>query len=684
MNTNIPSDIFETSLDLPITGSSNPIEPFKIDVNKTIPNKKKRKKGDGSKTKAGNKEANNRRRDINQQKQKIKSQNRFNYSKKEAKESGLSYLDYTNLNRKLEVIKDNSERVRITDSFLSDRNNSNRVTIDPTKGVKHDLVGPTTENKPEGIKGIFNNSGPGKVFNKLVSGLSKEIPNSVADMMTASNMGLQTKQTIAGKLGSFLGASEVTGHNFITGDSINIDYLSNKIGKQPLSISENDGVISKFFKNNLNKYRDRVGASNLEYWKQMQIEETSKSVRQRGANINPFDSGENIDYLRQQVYGGDKKAIGNADLHYIKHRDTVQLKEVEKRIADSQNNIKNFFNPIDEAELKMLQTTQSELSERIRRIDGNYGAARLNTDAIDIPNSVSSSFEDLHNRRMEIMKTIESRPAGNLYNERSNALLKKELNEINGKLSNQADIYNKATNSIPNSSMMTVPSHTKDFTPTFGTSGYGLGFKNSMMASRAEHLTRAAHFFNPFGAGGLSAMQAVSDSFGYMGKARRMQAAQARGLAKIPHAAVPALGAAQLILGMSNNDSAGQIFEDIFATGTALAGWRAGSALGGGLGGKGPGLGRLVGLGVGGVTGLAAGFLAGTALVGGVRDVMSNESKIRDFAKKISTKETTVSQVSTNQSLTMRMASLNKLAKSGLNDRGLLLGNESSILAGAM
>ena len=76
--------------------------------------------------------------------------------------------------------------------------------------------------------------------------------------------------------------------------------------------------------------------------------------------------------------------------------------------------------------------------------------------------------------------------------------------------------------------------------------------------------------------------------------------------------------------------------------------------------------------------------VAGTALVGGVRDIMSNESSIRKFAKNVSTKELTVGQQNTNQSITARQASLQKLAKSGLNDRGLLIGNEASILSGVM
>ena len=38
----------------------------------------------------------------------------------------------------------------------------------------------------------------------------------------------------------------------------------------------------------------------------------------------------------------------------------------------------------------------------------------------------------------------------------------------------------------------------------------------------------------------------------------------------------------------------------------------------------------------------------------------------------------------TRQTLTARGAALQKLAKSGLNDRGLLLGNEATVLKGGM
>ena len=117
--------------------------------------------------------------------------------------------------------------------------------------------------------------------------------------------------------------------------------------------------------------------------------------------------------------------------------------------------------------------------------------------------------------------------------------------------------------------------------------------------------------------------------------------------------------------------------------GTGLQGWRMGTALGGGLT-KAGGLGRFLGLGLGGIAGAATGYLAGTAIIGGINDITSNDSSIRKFAKKMGTKEMLVNTPDTRQSLTARQASLQKLAKSGLNDRGLLLGNESNVLAGVL
>ena len=562
--------------------------------------------------------------------------------------------------------------------------------------------------KDETLKDKLNN----KVYNPLKNAydgflrkLSSDLPNTFRDTITASAMGVQTKQTMLGRMGNIVGNSEVTGYNPISKSNINIDYLSNKIdtNDSDLKIKGSDGYFQRSFKNLYNEstrgHRERVGAKNLRDWKQMHIDETAKSVREYGANINPFDMGENLNYVKHNLKGKDGKALiqgppernamyGNDLLGSIRERDALQLKEVEKRLSDAQNNVKRFFNPVDREEVSALTSMQEELTERIRRIDGNFGATRINLDALPMPKSVAESFGDLHERRVQLYDQVFSKTGNSNSNPRGSversgiAFPKRELADVNSAIADNVgmfDSYHVTNRSINFGS----PSQTKDFTPSFGTSGYGLGFMNSVKASRVEHLTRAANFMNPLGVGGTSAMQAIGESFGIMNKAQRMQAAQARGFGKLAGATVPALGALQLGLGIYNKDDAGQIFEDIFSLGTSLAGWRVGAALGGGIT-KASSLSRIAGLGIGGVTGMALGYGAGVALVGGIRDITSNESKIRGFAKKAATKEASVTQSDTRQSLTARQASLQKLAKSGLNDRGLLLGNESSILAGVM
>lgn len=696
-----------------------------ISQNNKQKNKRSRKRGDGSKTREGNNKALEKRTKDNVAEGKQRKQNRFNSTKKQAEEAGISYTNYSALERKLEGITDNTDRMRIVNEYLDARSKTTNGSsgrslkkdinkFSPYNGPKAPYMDNNKEVHKSSLKDKANNAViPFKdTFNKFLNKVAGAMPNSVSDIITASSHGVQTRSTTLGKIGNIIGASEATGYNPITKSNINIDYLSNKIDTQQnrYDIKEKDGFFKQKFKAGYNKLSDSIGKRNMEHWKRMHIEETSKSVRTPGANINPFDSGENLDYVRQKRLVGDlseklststdpslvskelKEAqgklsnmYGNDNLHYVRDRDALQLKEVEKRISDSKNNVKMFFNPIDKSELSMLENVQNELTERLRRIDGGYGAGRVNTDAIDIPKSVAETFKDQHERRVNLYNQINS-STGNTADkpwmqvQRAGIAFPEDtFNKINNNLAEHKGIYDNF--SISRSENLGGSMHLKDYKPVFGTTGYGLGFMNSFKASRTEHLMRGLHFMNPLGAGGASAGQAIMETFGVMNRAQRMQAAQARGFGKLGSAMVPGLGAAQLLMGMYNKEDAGQIFEDMFSMGTSLAGWRAGAAIGGGIGGGSASVGRLLGLGIGGLTGMALGYGIGVGVVGGVRDIVSNESKIRSFAKKVGTKEAIVSQQQTVQSLTSRQASLQKLARSGLNDRGLLLGNEATVLA---
>lgn len=697
--------------------------------------KKNKKRGDGSKTRRGNSESLSQRTKNNKTQSKQRQKNRFSHTKQQAKDAGISYNNYAALERKLEGVTDNTDRMRIVDNYLGERDKATNGfsgrslkkevnKFSPYNGPKTPYLDSNKEVHKRSLKDKANQAlTPFKdTFNKFLSKVSGELPNSVSDILTASAHGVQTKSTTLGKIGNAIGASEATGYNPISKSNINIDYLSNKIDTQQnrYDIKKDDGFFKTKLKEGYNKYSEGVGKRNMEHWKRMHIEETSKSVRTPGANINPFDSGENLDYVRQKrtvedlgkkVFGSASEKIGadlnrgpsllskelqeaqaklsgmygNENLHYIKERESTQLKEVEKRIADSKNNVKMFFNPIDKSELSMLENVHSELTERVRRIDGGYGAARVETSAIELPKSVAESFKDQHERRVNLYNQIKS-DTGNaadknwMHVQRAGIAFPEDtFHRTNNELSKEKGLYDNFD--FKKTADLGDISHSKNFTPTYGTSGYGLGFMNSLKASRTEHMVRGLNFLNPVGVGGASAGQAVLESFGIMNKAQRMQVNQARGLGKLAPAMVPGLGALQLGIGIYNKDDAGQIFEDIFSMGTSLAGWRAGAALGGAAGGGSASVGRILGLGIGGLTGMALGYGIGVGIVGGVRDITSNESKVRSFAKKLGTKEVYASQQATRESLTARQASLQKLAKSGLNDRGLLLGSEATILA---
>ena len=623
-----------------------------------------------------------------------------------------------------------SHKRKINDHFnnYSFMSNSSKNMVNINEPGRPEIYNRSSlEKAKEGGSSFLSQAG--EMFRKFSDRISRDTPNNVRDMLTLSSIGGQTTLTNLGKAAQFTGMSkfvggDFTGFNPITNSNINIDYLSNKIGNQNYKpVSDTDSSFKASLKTRYNSLMDVKGERDLNFWKQSQIEETAKSVRRLGSNISPFDNGENTKYLQQQqrvkdsidrykylqrhqkgfdldpehkaklseeikTLRGMPNKKTNSDLPQLRSQYQEQLATVEKRIADANNNVKRFFNPIDKNELSSLQSIQKELTERVNRIDMGYGASRIKTNPLEIPKSVSETFEDLHQRRVQLYNQIAA-PLGSSIKERGSVVEPfptRALANINNEIKDTG--YYSKFQVTDFSSNLESPEHVKTYKPAYGTTGYGLGLANSFKASRAEHLTRAAHFMNPFGVGGLSATQAIQESFGIMNKAQRQQAAQARGFAKLGGLMVPGIAAVQLGAGIYNNEDAGQIFEDLFSVGTSLAGWRVGAALGGGLGGSGVGLsgviGRGLGLGIGGLTGMATGFAVGAAVVGGVRDIMKNESEIRKFAKKAYTKEATVSSFTTNQALTARMSSLQKLAKSGLNDRGLLLGNESSVLAGVL
>lgn len=517
-----------------------------------------------------------------------------------------------------------------------------------------------------------------KTYSDYIGKVANKLPDYKADQLRASFNNIDVRPTVMGGLTSLLGMSEHEGYNRISKQGFNIDFTS--------------GFDDKTY----------------EYWKQMQREETSKYVRNLGDSIDPFTKETLSEYGRQAQYVnelGRTETNGMSKSELNSHRDNLniernrldgmtpidnrlrdskQLSEITSRLEQSKNDFKQFFNPMDKKELDMLQSTHDELTERMRRYDGHYNSSLISQEELKAPASVKDSFSSLYERRAQIANQIkENGPAkGNIYKERVAQSLWNQQHQVDREISARGNSGGFGNEFVRPAASVALgrPDYVKDsYRPTYGTSGYGLG-SNAMKASRTEHLARFGHYMNPFGAGGESGLQALKESFGFMNKQQQIAASQARGLGRLTHNIVPVAAAGLLFSDMASNKGPSEILEDFVSMGGALHGWRAGSALGGALniGNKT----KFLGLGVGGAVGAATGYLIGAAVVGGINDITSNDSGIRKFAKKLGTKESLVTSPDTRQSLTARQQSLQKLAKSGLNDRGLLLGNESSILVG--
>lgn len=498
---------------------------------------------------------------------------------------------------------------------------------------------------------------PASKIGGYVRELAENLPNHYADSLTALYHGVEVRETKSSLIDHYTkklvdtfnpSESHITesnkkyaegtlkqyeGVNRITGQGMNIDGLS------------------------------KMSPSQLEYWKQLQrnITQNSLTNRVKGHNIDPFD---NMTQDKEGNYrpnphtssvptlDGDGKVIGFQDSpersNFLKQIDDhkKEVSWIDGRLADLNN-----------------QSSNSIISERgtsTNRYSSFFGAT-------DREQMNRVEFEELTSRRAEIQDRLNGYNMG-YTGEHINSDFTGPMRE------------GEARPIIPATS--TRPAHTFDsYRPVFGT-GYGLGFKGSMAASGGEHLARFAYFATPFGTG--SGRQALMEAAGVMNKAQRFQATQARGFAKLGYAAVPISALGMTLMDMHQDKEVSEIAGNIFSMGTALHGWRMGASLGGAAGSMFGQVGKLIGLGLGGATGLVAGLIAGQAIVGGISDAMSNDSQIRSFAKKAGTKEMYANTPETRQTLTARGAALQKLAKSGLNDRGLLLGNEATVLKGGL
>jgi len=215
--------------------------------------------------------------------------------------------------------------------------------------------------------------------------------------------------------------------------------------------------------------------------------------------------------------------------------------------------------------------------------------------------------------------------------------------------------------------------------------------KHALKASNTEGFARAASFVNPVGA---SSRELLLNSVGIMSKNQKMHARMGSKslMGRIGGNMVPLMAAGIALSDMADHKDPMDIMADELSAQGFMYGWRVGSSIGIGMSGA-RGTSRILGAGavrsgVGrglatGVLGLTGALVASAAIEGtfaGIKDSMSTDSTIRKFSASVRSKNVFVNQGGTQQSMTARQAALQKLSRSGMNGRGMLLGNEAAIL----
>lgn len=208
---------------------------------------------------------------------------------------------------------------------------------------------------------------------------------------------------------------------------------------------------------------------------------------------------------------------------------------------------------------------------------------------------------------------------------------------------------------------------------------YGMGWKNLWTASSKEVGT---HYLRNGLRGtislGMEGLGRIST------RDRLMLKANPSIMNKLTAGAVPLTAAATIGYSMYTMDDPSQVITSQLATVGFLTGANAGMYLGAQLTpakfawGIARGIGIVGGVALGGIIG--GGIVMGVA--GTLSDATSNESSLRNFALQAAKKEVFTSSQDTRQSLTARQMAINKLARSGMNDRSLLLANEAVALKG--
>lgn len=205
--------------------------------------------------------------------------------------------------------------------------------------------------------------------------------------------------------------------------------------------------------------------------------------------------------------------------------------------------------------------------------------------------------------------------------------------------------------------------------------GYGFGLTGSFKTGRLDDLKSLA-FDTP-----MVAKESLMNSVGLMTKQQKLQMSSSGILGRVMGAAMPIGAMASIGMGMYDQEDPYEIMQQQLTTASTFTGGILGMRAGGVLApvnsnGFIKGASRLTGFGIGAV--------AGGAIVhgafSGVKDMLSAESTIGEFAHEASKRESLANIDNTQGTLTMRQRSLQQISSSVLNDRGFTLGNEASIL----
>lgn len=398
-------------------------------------------------------------------------------------------------------------------------------------------------------------------------------------------------------------------------------------------------------------------------------EDASKHVRVRGDNIDPYYSrqtAKDLEILGEDNYKrllAEKTVPDRAGFVFNAANDTSLTSEQVEAFnrlttnTDIQNKIQKQNEIRQNGTIKKLEEKINNIVEGRRLAFLEAGGTKEELKDID---SVTDS--DREKKLRAILEETEEEKT-----------LRKELQEAReiAKYDPRKDPANPYT-------------YQKTWKPTEGFQGYGLGFNNFQNASRTELLSRGTWFLA--GAGGR---EQLMNAFGVITRRQALNASKQSSFAGrfFNNATFARVGAIGGILMTENLVDFAQMQLGIAG---GIQGWRIGSSFGGALagskkaGGFLPGAGRTLLGGTGGILGFAAGTAAATLPIAILQDMTRNTSHIRQVAKDFSKRSTLMSTGQTRQTLTSRQMTLNKLARSGLNDRAMLLGNEAKVLAGVM